>query len=80
MLGMLFTGVQTLGVFHELSISWIEPLKSMLGYMTLLSFDLKEGFSARYVASHVPWSLDTECCQRLCTCSIVMTCTSCLIY
>ena len=41
MLGILFTSIQTLGFFHELSISWIEPLRLMQSYMVLLNFDLK---------------------------------------
>jgi hypothetical protein len=37
----MFTGIQALGVFHEMSFSWLDPVKSMLAAMTLLNVDLK---------------------------------------
>jgi len=38
---MTFTGIQTLGVFQQMSISWFEPLQTLFRVVSLLSFDLK---------------------------------------
>jgi len=41
LLGMMLTGLQTMGVFRQLEVEWFEPMESLFALVTLLSFDLK---------------------------------------
>jgi len=42
MTGILFTSLQAMGVFHQLSIPWAEPVKSLLRVSHIFSFEVKE--------------------------------------
>jgi len=39
--GMLFTSLQALGIFSQMVVPWVEPVKTVLSLSQLLSFDLK---------------------------------------
>jgi len=41
MCGLLYTSVQTLGVFSEVYVEWVEPLQSLVLTARVLSFDLQ---------------------------------------
>jgi len=40
-MGLTFTGIQTMGAFSNLAVRWAEPLKSLFKALSLLSFDLE---------------------------------------
>jgi len=39
--GLLFTSMQALGIFNQVEIPWVEPMKTILRIVSLFSFDLK---------------------------------------
>ena len=39
--GLLFTSIQSLGVFRQMAIPWVEPIKTVLEATQILSFELK---------------------------------------
>mmetsp|Transcript_60346 Transcript_60346/g.176392 ORF Transcript_60346/g.176392 Transcript_60346/m.176392 type:complete len:1544 (-) Transcript_60346:181-4812(-) len=40
-IGIMFTGIQTLGVYHNLNVIFFEPLSTVLGFMQVFTLNLK---------------------------------------